>query len=359
MKTVLTLIALAGLSIALAGCGSKAEQAAKTGTPTEPAKQTANGTPSRVRVVAVQQQQVRQSIRAAGMLATKEEVKLSFKIGGVIDKVYAEDGQMVQQGQLLATLNLREIDSQVQQALQGYEKAERDYRRAKALYADSVATLEQFQNAATALEVAKSSLTIAQFNKQYATIYAPVGGRVMRKLASESELIGPGSPVFVLSTPGKGWVLRVGLADRDAVRLNVGDAATVTFSAFPGVTFNAYVSEVAAAATPGTGTYEVELLVNPQGKNFVTGLVGKAEITPAQSNAYKLVPVESLLEADGTRGVVYVLSKDGSAVQRRAVQVAFINGSQVALSGGVEPGERVVTDGAAYVSDNATVTVVQ
>jgi RND family efflux transporter MFP subunit len=355
MKTVFTLVAVAGLGLAVAGCSSKAGQSA----PQASAAANPQATAGRVRVAVVQQQQLRQNIRAAGMLGTKEEVKLSFKIGGVIDKVYADDGQAVQQGQLLAALNLREIDSQVQQALQGYDKAERDYKRAKALYADSVVTLEQLQNATTGLEVAKSSLAIAQFNKQYATIYAPVNGRVVRKLASENELIGPGSPVFVISTPGKGWVLRVGLADRDAVRLGVGDAATVTFSAFTGTTFTAHVSEVAAAATPGTGTYEVELLVNPQGKNFVTGLVGKAEIAPGGTTAYKLVPVESLLEADGARGVVYVLGKDGGNVQRRAVQVAFINGGQVALSSGVEAGEKVVTDGAAYVNDNARVTVIQ
>ncbi|MFX4370069.1 hypothetical protein ABTA37_20270, partial [Acinetobacter baumannii] len=77
---------------------------------------------------------------------------------------------------LIATLNLTEINAQVQQAEIAYEKALRDYKRVTNLYKDSVANLEQMQNAKTALDVAQQQVTAANFNKNYSEIKALTDG---------------------------------------------------------------------------------------------------------------------------------------------------------------------------------------
>ena len=94
------------------------------------------------------------------------------------------EGQQVRRGQPLATLDLREIDAQVCRRAQRRHKAERDLERAEALYADSVATLAQVQDARTGAEVARSGLQAAAFNRRYATIVAPADGVVLRRLAA-------------------------------------------------------------------------------------------------------------------------------------------------------------------------------
>ncbi len=55
-------------------------------------------------------------IEVAGLVASIEEARLSFKTGGIIEKIYVKEGQNVTKGQLLATLNLTEINANVQQA---------------------------------------------------------------------------------------------------------------------------------------------------------------------------------------------------------------------------------------------------
>ena len=66
---------------------------------------------------------------------------------------------------MLATLNLTEVNAAAEQASLAYQKAERDYERASNLYQDSVATLEQMQNAKTALDVARQQYNSAGFNR--------------------------------------------------------------------------------------------------------------------------------------------------------------------------------------------------
>jgi len=70
-----------------------------------------------------------------------------------------------------------------------------------------------------------------------------------------------------------------------------------------------------------------------------------------------LVPIEAILEADGTAATVYVLSADGTRAQRRRVTIAFLDGNRVAVAHGLQGAVSVVTDGAAYLDDNAAVRV--
>jgi RND family efflux transporter MFP subunit len=149
----------------------------------------------------------------------------------------------------------------------------------------------------------------------------------------------------------------MGLADRDVVSLRRGDPAGVRFDAFPGDSFTARVSQIAAAADPGTGTYQVEISLDDGGR-LAAGLVGRVEIHPSRGVPACLVPVEAILEADGDEATVYVLSADGSRAERRRVTVAFLDGGQVAVAEGLEGTTAVVTDGAAYLDDGGSVRVV-
>lgn len=311
-----------------------------------------------VRTAPVTREWVTRPVEATGTLHSKDEIQLSFKIGGIVARVLVAEGQQVRRGQPLAMLDLREIDAQVAAARSGVDKAQRDLARAEALYADSVATLVQVQDARTGAEVARSGLQAAAFNRRYATITAPADGIVLRRLAEGGELVAPGAPIVVLGISERGQVLRVGVADRDAVRLKPGDAATVRFDAFPGEAFAGSVREVAPAADPMTGTYQVEVSVTGGGKPLASGLVGRVELRPAAGTEMALVPISAILEADGDAATVYTLAADGRTAKRLPVTVGFIAGERVAVSGGLEGVASVVTDGAAYLGDGAAVKVV-
>jgi multidrug efflux pump subunit AcrA (membrane-fusion protein) len=85
--------------------------------------------------------------------------------------------------------------------------------------------------------------------------------------------------------------------------------------------------------------------------------VGRAEVAAGGEDPVTLVPVESVVEADGERAVLYVLGADQKAV-RREVRVAFVDGARVGVRGGLDGAATVITDGAAYLSDGDAVRVV-
>ena len=97
------------LSIALWSCGSKAEKPATATT-------TADEVIVPVRLAPVSTVAGAEPIVASGLVSSDQEARLSFKVGGIINQMLVDEGQTVRKGQLLATLDLIEINAQVSQA---------------------------------------------------------------------------------------------------------------------------------------------------------------------------------------------------------------------------------------------------
>jgi RND family efflux transporter MFP subunit len=297
-------------------------------------------------------------IRISGLLHTEDELRLSFKIGGVIAAVSVEEGQRVRKGQLLASLNATEIDAQLQLASIQLEKAQRDNQRAENLYRDSVATLEQVQNSRTAVAAAKEALKQVTFNRQHASIVAPTDGFVIKRMSNSGEMISPGMPVVVIGALGGGskWVLKAGVSDREWSAIQPGDRTAVTFDAFPGRSFPGVVATKALAADPANGTFMVDLRVDLGSEKPATGMFGRAEVIPSVVREGYSIPYESLLEADGDKGHVFV-TDDRKTVRMVEVTIASLTQQRVYIRSGLEGHPYVVTAGSPYLKDGSPIRV--
>ncbi len=181
------------------------------------------------------------TISASGLVTTENQANYGFKIGGVINRIYVEEGQFFKKGQLLASLDQTEINAGLNQADLNLKKFERDYERANNLYKDSVYTLEQLQNTKTGLDIARKQKDAVAFNSRYAKIYAMADGFVANKIANEGEVVGPGSPILAINETSKNnnYLLKVGLTDKEWASVKIGQKAIVTLDGFPDEKFEA------------------------------------------------------------------------------------------------------------------------
>ncbi len=311
-----------------------------------------------VEVQPVTRKSLSEPIIASGVLSSKSEMKLAFKTGGMIRRVYVQEGQFVREGQLLAELDLSEIDAQVRQAKLGLEKSERDLQRVKKLYADEATTLTNVQDATTGYDVAKQSVQVAEFNQKLSRIYAPSSGRILRKISEQGELITPFAPAFILGTGESAYIVNVGLADRDVVKVKIGDIANVYLDAYPNEAFQARITQIAQTVNPATGTFEAELQIQPDGKKLISGFVAKAEISTGKGESMLAVPIESLVEADKNKAFVYVL-ENNQTVTKTPIGIGSISGSNVSIISGISEGTQIVTKGANFLSDKSKVKVIK
>jgi membrane fusion protein, multidrug efflux system len=333
------------LAVIVTGCDSEATIEAPGATP--------------VRIAAATVGPAAPSIRTNGLLANKDEIRLAFKVGGVIRRLAVSEGEHVRKGQRLAEIEQTEVNAQVEQARQAYEKAQRDAARGERLYEDKVISLEQLQDLRTQAAMTEAGLNSAQFNSNYAAIVAPRDGTVLRRLAEERELVAAGTPVLVVGAQDRGFVVRTGLADREIVQVRLGDSAQVRLDALPDATLSGKVTEVASAADPASGMFRIEVTIDSTDLPLKSGLVAKLTVVPSSASAGSriYVPIGAIVEGDGRTARVFVLDKDRA--RRRDIEVAFIEGDNVAISSGVAAGEQVITDGAQYLEDGEQVTIAE
>ena len=236
-----------------------------------------------VRIAAATSGPASPAISASGMVASRDEMRLSFKTGGIIRRIAVDEGVEVKRGQVLAELELGEIGATVEQARQAAEKAQRDLGRGENLYADQVISLEQLQDLRTQARVAAAQLASAQFNLGYSVITAPRDGVVLRRFVEERELVPAGQPVIALGARAGGYVVKAALSDREIVQVKIGDPAEVRLDALGERALPATVVEVSRAADERSGLFPIEARIDSTPQSLASGLVAKLTIHPASS----------------------------------------------------------------------------
>jgi multidrug efflux system membrane fusion protein len=293
-----------------------------------------------------------------GIVVTKHEMRLSFKVGGVVRRIHVKEGDVVKQGQRLAEIELTEVSAQMEQAKQLAAKAERDLSRGENLYADQVISLEQLQDLRTQAAMADAQFKSAQFNLGYSTITAPRDGTVLRKLVEERELVPAGTPVLLFGESDRGFVVRAALADREIVNVKLGDKGEIRMDAFPGQAMTGTIVEVASAADANSGMFPIEVQFDSAPPRLVSGLVARLRLAPVTSGPpLTYVPMAALVEGNGDRASVFVI--EGGKALRRDVRVAFITADSIALESGLASGETVITDGALFLENGEAVEVLR
>ena len=313
-----------------------------------------------VKIAPIQNSSSTLPLTASGLIMTENEARYSFKIGGIIEHIDVDEGQFFKKGQLLASLKINEIDAQLSQASLAHEKAKREYTRTNNLYKDSVATLEQLQNAKTGLDIAQKSVDLVAFNKKYAQIYAPADGFVNMKIANDGEVVAAGSPVLAISeTKGSNnWILKLGLSDKEWTAISIGNKASVTVDALPGKILPGVVFRKSHAADKGNGSFQVEIKLDLGDAKPAAGMFGKASIETGLQSGLPGIPYDAIVEADGNKAFVYIPDSN-NRVKRIPIIIESFNNQQVIVKTGLENISAVIVSNSAFLNEKSTITIIK
>jgi RND family efflux transporter MFP subunit len=295
-------------------------------------------------------------ISAPGALSTETELKLAFKTGGVIGSLPVNEGKALKKGDLIASLNLSEINSIVRQYELALDKATRDLTRATNLFADSVTTLETLQNARTARDVAHSMLNNALFNRDMSVIRAPSEGKVLKKLAASGEIIAAGYPVVLFAPSDGGWVVTSSVSDKNIIKIKTGDSAVVTLDAFSGTTFSGRVYETGAMADYYTGTYMIKIAITDSDIRFRTGMTGRIRIIPSEYEYHITVPLHVLTDTGDEAAYIFLV--DGDTYRKVRIGTGEIIRDRIVVSHGLSPGDVFITEGMSYLTSGCTINII-
>jgi RND family efflux transporter MFP subunit len=344
--------------LVLSACAAKATPEADPAAGAQP--------PPSVRITSVRAEPYAPVVRGTGRLIDAQSGELGFAVGGVLVGLEVDEGDRVRKGQVLARLDAEPFAAQQAQAEATLDKARRDQGRATALRGEGAVPQAPVDDATTGVAVADATLRLARFQRARAVLVAPTDGVVLHRLADVGEVVGPGQPIVSLSTGRKGAraakddarVVRVGLVDRDVVRLALGDSAQVRIDALPDRVLEGRVTWMAAVPQPQTGLFDVEVSVDAGDTPLPPqrGLVTRVELKPAAQGERVRLPLEALVEVDAGRAQVWVVDSEGRA-RSRAVELGRVESDGVWVRDGLSAGERVVVAGLERVVPDAAVRI--
>jgi RND family efflux transporter MFP subunit len=316
-----------------------------------------------VELVAPEQRNWPQELRASGAITAWEEIVISPETGGLrIAELLVSVGQRVDKGQLLARLaddtvraELAKQEALVSQAEASLLQASTNLKRAQSVDVAGTIAPQKLDEYRAAEATARASLASVKADRQSAElklsqtrIVAPDAGLVASKSGVVGNVAAAGTELYRLIRQGR-------IEWRDARQLSqvrVGHAARVALPSGPTVTGKVMLVSPTLNTTTGRGLAYVSLAADSAAK---PGVFASGNIELLQSAALTL-PESAVVQRDG-RSYVYTVGSDGRAASR-VVTTGRHQGGRVEVLSGVAAATQVVAKGGAFISDGAQVAVV-
>ncbi|WP_202025387.1 efflux RND transporter periplasmic adaptor subunit [Klebsiella quasipneumoniae] len=308
-----------------------------------------------VRYVVVGSAKTLPALERTGEIHAHDETILSFRTGGRIVTRSVDIGDRVNAGQLLATLENTTSQNQLDGAQADYEGAKAsaqvaalNVNRMQKLMTTGAIARMQFDTARADWLVARarlknseSALRNARENLGWTRLIAPQSGVITEVSASAGQVVSGGQSVLTLAT-GEARDVVFDIAKPEALPPQEQAGLRVSLLSDSSVQASAAVRDISPQADPQTRTWRVRAtLQNPP---LAMALGASVTVTLPATGPHGYALPASALSRVGDKPAVYVINPQSQA-QLRVVVPAYYTATAVIISGGLEPGDRVITAG--------------
>ncbi len=395
-KTFLWLAALvlAGALLSQAGC-SRGQPSSVLGDPANPIG---------VRIYPVEEQVTRRRVQAVGSLYALDESTISSEVEGRVERVLADVGDAVREGQVLVTISPTELQYElerqrgivgqvraqlglgpndpaprdpnevafVQRAAADLFDAEQKYRRAEQLFRDRLISQQQLDEASSRYNGARAAHDLAlqqvdqlkgQLQSSEATcklaekkladtsIRAPYPGSIKERRVSPGEYVRVQSPVMVIVRTDQ-LRTRLAVPEKWAGAVKTGTTVDVQVEAYPNEVFRGRLVRINPAVAQDSRSFEVEaLLPNPAGR-LKPGFFVQASLPSELEEKALTIPEQAV---NYRYGVYRVFVMNGERVAERPIKPGAPLGDRLEVLEGLRVGERVAVPLRDELRDGAVV----
>jgi len=279
-------------------------------------------------------------------------VGVNAQLSGAVLQVTAEEGDRVEEGEVLARLDDRELQAQLRSAEAAFAVAEAAYQRAERLVARQVITQPEYEAEQTAFAAAKAQLDQLRTRIGFTEVRAPIGGIVTSKSVQSGDVVGNQARLLEVAEVDT-MVVRVSVSELDVVEIETGDLVNVRLDAFGDEVFTAHVRRIFPAADPTTRLVPVEVaLDNSNARRTRPGFLARVAFELAPKEEAILIPAAAIVSRGGGEGVYLVAD---STVVLRSITPGLTEGGRVEVLDGLEVGDRVVTAGSNLLRDGGLI----
>lgn len=290
----------------------------------------------------------------SGDVEGRRTVSVGFLVPGAVASVGPSEGQVVQEGEVLAVLDSVDYALGLEIAEAQLERAQDEHARAQVMFDERGIPENDFHKASTALRLATAQAAMARKKLGDTRLRSPITGVVARRGIEPGEQAGPGFPVFTIVQVHPIQV-RIGVPESQIGQVAVGQTVRVVVPSLEGRSFVGKLRVVGIAADPAARTFTAKAEVaNPQGV-LRPGMIAEVRIEGAQRVEALTVPAEAVVRNAGGTLTVFVYDSTDQRVYGKRVEVGAAYGQEVEIDSGLSAGDLVVVGGQHRVREGALV----
>jgi len=322
-------------------------------------------------------------LQISGNLMPRTRVAVAAKLPGTLSSVSVDIGDRVRAGQVVAVLDRREIDAQVDAAEAAVNVAHAGVEVAEAALANAVLERERAQNlfdrgavpkqrldaadtvrrsaaaqrdlANANVAQAEAALRRAREVQRDATLTSPIDGVVVERHYDAGSLVGPGEDPVVVVADLRVMTLEAGVSELEAGRLKVGMPARVTAQAHPGTLFDGRLAAIAPEVDARNRHFKIEIRIANHRGTLLSGMYGAAAIPLERAAQVVAVPREAVTTRDGKRVALRI---DIDMLREVPVTEGLTDGRLVQITSGLKAGDTIVSDARQNVAVGTTINPV-
>src|SRR6056297_3487112 len=201
-----------------------------------------------------------------GEVKAKKYAMISPEMNGRIEKIHVSEGEYVQKGQLLVSLNTESIEKQINGVKSSLELAVKRFQKLDTLWKQNIGSEIEYLSAKNNKESLESQLESLRAQKRMSQISAPFNGIVNKIIPKEGELASPTMPVIEFVNLGR-LTIKADVSETYIGKINEGQMVTLTFSALPELNIKTPVIRVSKVINAASRTFEIEMEIeNPEEK---------------------------------------------------------------------------------------------
>lgn len=298
-------------------------------------------------------------INANGKVEALQDAFISPETNGQITKIYVEEGDRVQKGQLLVKLNTSVIESNIEEVKTNLELARETFLKQQRLWEDSVGSEMEYLQAKNQKESLEQRLETLQEQLDMAQIKAPFPGIVEKINQKEGELGTPGMQILHLVNMKKLRV-KADITEQYISNIREGDMIKLTFPAYPDLTKRVPITRKGQIIDDESRTFVIEARLDNPDELIKPNQVCVVNVRDYQSEDALVVP-SNVIKQDMEGDYVYIVGQEEE--QDIATKVYVETGrsynNRTIITKGISAGDKVITSGYTQVSEGSEVNIKQ
>ena len=311
------------------------------------------------------------ALDAVGTVRAVNGVEVTTQVAGEVEKIHFNSGDEVKEGAVLVSLDARTDSAQLKALEAAARLAEQEYERFQTLFKQGSISRSELDRRQSERDQAIATANAQRERVAQKTLRAPFSGKLGIRQVDLGQYLNPGNAVVTLQQLDPIYV-NFSLPERDQTLLQPGLAVRASLSAMPGEMFEGEISAIEPGVDPATRNFNVQATFRNSEQKLRPGMFARISIRLADSEQVVVVPRTAIQYAPYGNSVYVITEQQSEAVEgeetaapaeptlivkRRFVKTGSERGDLVAVTEGLQAGERVATSGLLKLRNDATVII--